>query len=459
MARFGDEQGTALVVTLLFLLVMGVLSTALVFTVQNEMKTSTSYKYSQQSFYQANAAVQNAVQWFADTTNYVPQSGTAPGVTLKADSGESTYPSDAVKDSFSASLGNKALEANSRNSGTNSVDATLTKHWDTQCIDIDTFDISACSVERWRLNTVGYWGAVDNPLGMTRITATIENNGAAFFDRALWGKNSVDLRGAMLIDSYDPKLGVWSEGNNQGHNGAIGSNYSVNWGGNATVYGAIGIGPQGSVDPADIPVCQGSNMTGCTTGGAPIRLTENREFNPVADFPVGNQNVIVNSNQTGSIPNAPLSNPDNRYNSIDVRGDLTFAPGTPDNPAEYFIDTLRQTGQGRIIVSGYTRLYVKTSLTLTGQGILNSGTSPNQLEVFYAGNNAVTMEGGSSAYVEMYAPNADLTIRGNTDFSGSFIANNVIATGGAKIHFSNGALKSPLIKRPFRVITWSQDSF
>ena len=64
MTNLKKEQGTALVATLMFLMAMGILSTALVFTVHNDMRTSVSYKYGQQSFYEANAAVQSAVNWF-----------------------------------------------------------------------------------------------------------------------------------------------------------------------------------------------------------------------------------------------------------------------------------------------------------------------------------------------------------------------------------------------------------
>src|SRR5512138_3373487 len=74
-STFKDEQGTALVVTLLFLMVMGVLSAALVFTSQTDIKTSASYKYNQQSFYEANAAVQDTVQWFANS--YTPYGNAA----------------------------------------------------------------------------------------------------------------------------------------------------------------------------------------------------------------------------------------------------------------------------------------------------------------------------------------------------------------------------------------------
>jgi Tfp pilus assembly protein PilX len=455
---FANERGTALIATVLFLMAMGVLSTALLFTVQNDMKTSASYKYAQQSFYEANAVVQDGVQWFSNS--YTPHANiadydiaaspvkmTAGGsdVKLTASGTLESYPEENVVNAFASRFGNVKLEANASNSGVYDMDATLMKHWNTQCINPTTFAIAPCSIERWRLNGTGYWGTAAKPIGRAQITAVIENSGSAFFDRALWGKNSVDLRGAMLIDSYDPRLGVWSPGVNQGYNGAVGSNNLIDMGGNASVYGDIGIGPTGTIDP-------GGTVTGDT-----VRLSEDRTFEPINNFSVGNQNVVVNVKDVTTIRNGTNNN---QYNNITVRGDLYFEPGPDEtHPSEYYIDSLSQTGQGRIFVSGYTRLYVKSNLVLTGQGVLNGGTDSSQLEIFYSGTSAVTFEGGCTAYVELYAPDADITLRGNTDFSGSFIGNNVLASGGAQIHFSNGSLRTPLIKRNFRIITWSQDSY
>lgn len=450
---FHSERGTALVATLLFLLAMGVLSTALVFTVENDMKTSSSYKYNQQALYQARAGVQNAVRWFAGS--YTPTTGTAldtsttypvqfegKDVLLAGKTGSvSVYPSELVAQSFNSELGNRTLEANSNNSGTFSVNATLMKHRAVikGCINTSTFVTFDCAIERWRLDSLGIWGTGSRPLGVSQITATVENNGQAFFDRALWGKDLVNLRGAMLIDSYNPRLGPWNPATNFGYNGAIGSNGMVDMGGSSTVRGDIGLGPSAGYNPG-----------GTLTGGV-VRLTENRDFPPIAPFAVGTRNEMVLPNEDPLI----IRNGDfnNMYGRITVRGTLIFESGT------YYIDELLQGAQGKIFVSGDTRLYIKSDLALTGQGILNYGMNPSQLTIVYAGSNAVAFEGGSSAYVEFYGPNADLTIRGNVDFSGSFVANNVIVAGGAMVHYSNASLEKNLIPQPFRLITWSQDSF
>ena len=70
LRKNNNEEGVALVSTLLFLAVLALLATALVFTVQNEMKTSTAYKYTEQAFFVADAGVQKAINWFRNS--YMP---------------------------------------------------------------------------------------------------------------------------------------------------------------------------------------------------------------------------------------------------------------------------------------------------------------------------------------------------------------------------------------------------
>lgn len=442
-----DERGTAVVATLMFLMAMGVLSTALVFTVQNEMKSSAAYRYGQQSMNVANAGIQNAIQWFQNTyVPWVPATGydltTVPvqysgdDVSLAGQSGySSVYPNTSVTASYASSLGNVSLQASSSNTGIYAVNATLLKYRGARFIDPTTFATYNASIERWRLNSLGYWGSIARPLGISQITATIENSGNAMFDRALWGIDSVDLGGTMEIDSYDPALGLWDASTNSGSLGSIGSNGTVDVGGTAKVHGDMAYGPSASYNV-------GSNAQ---VSGNIIQLSEPRYFPPIPAFGVGTSDVNVNSNSSGSI--TPGS-----YRDITVKGTLTFGPGT------YYIDELSVTAQGQIVISDTTTLYVKSALQMEGQGVANTSWDPSKLTVFYDGTSQMKMTGGSQAYIEVYAPRAEVQLNGNMDFFGSFIGKDVSITGGPKVHFSEGCLQQNLIPRPFRLITWSKDA-
>jgi hypothetical protein len=113
---------------------------------------------------------------------------------------------------------------------------------------------------------------------------------------------------------------------------------------------------------------------------------------------------------------------------------------------------------GKIVISDSTTLYVKTSLDMEGQGLANTSFDPAKLSVFYAGSSQMKITGGSQAYVEVYAPDAEVQLTGNADFFGSFIGKDVTIQGGPKVHFSEGCLQQNLIQRPYRLITWSKDA-
>ena len=441
-----DEQGTAIIATLMFLMAMGVLSTALVFTVQTEMKSSAAYKYGQQAMNVANAGVQNAVQWFQNSyVPWVPSTGynltTVPirineaDVVLAEQTGSSTYPNSTVSSGFASALGNVTLQANSGNTGIYTLNATLLKYKSAKFINPNTFVSYNSAIERWRVNSIGYWGSIANPLGIAQITATIENSGNALFDRAVWGIDSVDLGGTMSIDSYDPTLGTWNASTNSGDLGSIGSNGSVNVGGTAEVNGDMAYGPAASYSI-------GSNAA--VTGNV-VHLAEERYFPPLPPITVGTTNISVNPGNTASVTPGKFSN-------ITVKGTLTFGPGI------YDIDSLSVTSQGKIIISDTTTLRVKTALQMEGQGVANTSWDPSKLTVLYSGTSQMKMTGGSEAYVEVYAPNAEVQLNGNLDFFGSFIGKSVAVTGGPKIHFSEGCLQQNLVQRPFRLITWAKDA-
>ena len=448
--KLSNETGIALIATMLFLMAMGVLSTALVFTVQNEMKTSAAYKYSQQAFYVANAGVQRAVSWYADSyspdlsgsydqTKFPVEFSGSPVLLAGKEGYYSVFPDETTISAFSAEFYNRGLEANSDNSGVCALNATLLKHRPTSFLNPDTFEPMPSAIERWRISSTGFWGSAANPLGIAQITAEIENSGDALFDRALWGIESVDLIGGSYIDSYDPDLGLWDEFINSGNLGAIGSNGSVTLDGGADIRGAAAYGPDGTFYAGD--------NTSVSEGV--IHLPEPRTFPPIPDFEVGDTDVTAGPQaDPGDIVLDPGS-----YGKITARGAITLKEGT------YYIDEFNATSQSTVILEGDVTLYVRSSFSLEGQAIVNEDIAPPNFTVYYSGTDAAKLSGSSSAVYNYYGPNADLSLTGDTDFYGSFIGLVIKGAGGTNIHFNEGNLTRHLIPRPFRLITWSQDVF
>jgi len=459
-----NEKGVALVSTLLFLAVLGLLATALVFTVQNEMKTSTAYKYTQQAFYVADAGIQKSINWFRNS--YLPLINTSMDPTAynvgaeDYDTAESPveYDNDPVMlvgqsgstyifpntnssyaSSFASNFGNVSLQADSNNIGVYAVNATLLKHSPAMFVDPTTFISYPSAVERWRIDSIGYWGSTSNPMGVSNIEAVIENSGNALFDKALWGIDEVDLGGTVLVDSYDPEIGAYDPITNAGQEGSVGSNGSVSATGTVDIYGNMAWGPTGSYSA-------GPNIT--VTGNM-TQMQEERAFPPIPDFTID--------------PDSPDYSPMNEiieldpgtYGSLDLRnnGTIKLSPGV------YYIDEIAQSASATLEVTGNTTIFVKSGLDLSGQGVVNPTGDPTELTIYYDGTSEAKFVGGSSAYMEVYAPEAPVKLAGNADFFGSFIGKTLQLTGTPQVHFSLGMLDDNLMERPFRVLNWKQKTF
>ena len=171
-------------------------------------------------------------------------------------------------------------------------------------------------------------------------------------------------------------------------------------------------------------------------------------FPPIPAFTVGTTDVSLGGHDTQSIAAGSY-----RSVSVNSHAVLNLSPGN------YYIDSLTMGAQATINVTGATTLFIKSALTLDGQSIVNATADPTNLNIFYSGTNAATLVGGSGLYGEVYAPNAPVTLKGNSSFFGSFIGKTVNDSGTPDVHFDDGSLNKNLLPQPFRIITWSQDVY
>ncbi len=468
MKNYKDQQGSALIATLMFLMAMGVLSTALIFTVNNEMRTSTSYKVSQQAFYVADAGVQNAVRWFNTSYSaHIPGSDydstaspvkfSGSDVLLAGQQGfYSAYPDEAMRTSFLTNFNNISLQANTNNSGIYAVNATLLKYRQGNFINLTNFTNYDSGVERWRLNGIGYWGSVAHPQGIAHITVVIENSGTSIFDCTLCGKDSLKTTGGLTVNSYDPDNGPWNATTNNEDDGDVGTNGWIYADGTVDIDGQMAYGPGQTLTV-------GANVD---VSGGISQLPEPKVYPPVPSFSVGTVNKTVASSRDDTNPvylqPSDGSPTPGMFNDITIRGTLVLQPGA------YYINSITETAQGKIKLTGDTVLYVKSGFDVTGQGVVNSGTDPlipPKLTVYYYPNdplrltqNTAKLAGQSNVNINFYGPGAPLQIAGGSELSGSFIAQGIDASGGSTIHGNSGNKDTNLVQRPYRIVSWSQDS-
>ena len=449
----GSEHGAALVMALLVLSSFGLLTAAIVFTVGTETRVSTNYKYGQQAFYVANAGIQKSLNWFRNTyvaqppadydTTRVPVQYNNQAVLLAGQTGStSVYPNTSTSSSFAAALGGtQTLQTDIKNSGQYAANATLIRTQSVKFLNTTTFTLTNGALERWRLDSIGYWGTAASPMGTSEISAIVENSGSPFWGKALWARTDITLSGPSYVDSYDSSYGAYG-GTNTGNNGDIGTNGAssadkITLSGSSTIFGSVYRGPSGTFSSWDTPA--GSiSVKGTLTNGQP------KTFPTIPSFSVNTTNVTAPASITagtyGVVKNGNSAN------------NLTFGCGT------YYIDQLVLSGGSSLtLTSGCnTTLFVKTKVDLSGGSVANPTQDPSLFQIFYPGTTQVAISGTSGFYGAVYAPNAQITLSGASNFYGSFMGNAIVITGGGSVHYDGGLKKQFLTPLPYRIITWTQ---
>ena len=301
----GREQGVALVLVLLAMLVLSVLGAAIVFTARSETFAGYNYKLDTQADYLAKAGIQRAVNWFrsshyravsqgeANTYYLVTSTGSpynlytsnASPVTCKSGcsssnspvqlvgygSGSSNYPginnteatARAVAAAFASDLNNSAntrVTADAGNSGFFNINAVLINYQTVNVGYNPPFTVSP--VETWLITSKATWTSGS---GSSTAVATAEEEAiiqpiyVPTWGNALYGFCAVTMQGSAgtCTDAFNSALGAYGGGNPSVASGqcdsstasnviaagaAVGANGGVTLGSNVTVAGNVVIG-------------------------------------------------------------------------------------------------------------------------------------------------------------------------------------------------------------------------
>jgi Tfp pilus assembly protein PilX len=125
-------------------------------------------------------------------------------------------------------------------------------------------------------------------------------------------------------------------------------------------------------------------------------------------------------------------------------GTLTLAGGS-SSTVNLNVNTISLAGNSTLALASGT----SAVLNVAGQGVSSSGTvldftggslstgsyDPSKFQILYAGTANMKMTGGANSSAAVYAPNAQFTMSGNTDFYGSILSARFTDTGGATVHY------------------------
>lgn len=260
--------------------------------------------------------------------------------------------------------------------------------------------------------------------------------------------------------------------------GNIGSNGNTLLGGTSTnINGSVGAGGSSSQavgacpDPLTTtgqPKVQG-NQPGsvCPGPSCPISDIPTQTFpTPAAPNPMPpTTKKTINSSTTL----APGS-----YGNVSITGGstVTLQGGTPGNPAVYTLNSLSLAGNSTLVITGPVVINfggqgVTNVVDFTGGGFQNTTNVPGNFVLKYGGPTPCTapctpspqsatgaiIAGGTQAYGIFDFPNANVTMKGGSNFYGQVVANTVDDQGGTNLYYDTALTAAPSWNSPFHLIS------
>ena len=467
--RVPDENGVALILAMLVLLVLSTIGAALVFVTQTEIWSSSNYRTMLQARYAAEAGAQSAVNWLSYTftpptsgqlssnftlTTYPVKCSTGcsangSAIVLSAMDGvTANYPIAAQQTSFNTTLYNTSVPGVNVNTATFQVSATLLRATSTGFLT-------------WQITSVGKISGVRN--GQVQVVTTYEQSTTStpLVQYGLFatgtGCPALTISAGVTTDSYNSSSGPYSSSKNTTSGGDVGSNGGWLSSGSSAIKGNLWLQHPsvGSCPSADI------QYSGSLTYNAADTLTT--PYNPASPPSVSTPetttvlsggtttlstgtlygNFVTSGSNILSFPSAGTYN----INSITASGSLTFQ--MPASGGQVILN-FGGNGSGALTLSG---------VTLTNG---NANQVADDFIIYYAGTSGFTASGfttGGGAV--LYAPNAPVTLSGTSAWYGAIVASTLTDSGGAAIHFDTALLTAGGVGSspgPYRQIgfTWSK---
>lgn len=294
-------------------------------------------------------------------------------------------------------------------------------------------------------------GRFQNMDEISEAIVTLKPN--SLFSSASVQKQTINITGSMLTDSYNSDNGSYNVNGNIGNKGNlqtdIGSNGAVNIGGNSTVNGTITY--TGPKNPNAISV-KGNSATFIQPG---LNTLQPIIF-PVPTPPPGSPSITIDSKKGFDFTKGNTLPRDSGGNLI---------PGT----YSFVTSGISMNGGSVILPDPSTgvkiNLYADGNINITGNPMINGfvtttqGSGKNKVTVtkpesgipgnliVYGTNNTTSVifdvAGTPDLYWVLYAPNADITMKGNMSIYGSIISKTLTVQGNASIHYDTALDKIP----------------
>ena len=466
-----NDDGIAMVLSLLFMLLLSALGTAMLVLSRSETLSSVNYRMMSQARYGAESGVHKAAHFLLNSYTLPAATGTdllsnyntavspvqysnQPVVLSTLTGVAPNYPVTATQTAFAANAVGSVTAGNA--TVLYSSAATLLSMRSVIPYGSNT----PVTVQTWRITGRG---AIQGArTAEVEVSAVIERQVVPTFTYGLFatlpGCNALEFGGNVVTDSYDSSNISWVSGlpaiNAWG--GHVGTNGNLTVGGATTIRGTLSTPRTGVGDCRNGAVTAYDYQGNANITGGILKLPQQvRYVDPTMLTPApGTTEVVVNSASCAGIPLSPGSTCTITYPTMGV-GAATLDPqGTqmslPNmhvtsatlvlNAGIYNINSIQLTGNAKLrIGSGPVILYVTGTgesepVDLENGSVINPTFIASNFRILYAGPGTIKMTGGSTTSATVYAPNATTHVSGGADYYGAIVSKKIFFSGGSKLH-------------------------
>lgn len=441
-----QEQGVALIVALIILLILSTLTASLIFSSRTEIWSTSNYRLMMQSRYAAEAGAQNAINWLNNTytvtspgsfdTTKSPVQYNARPVILSAMTGvASNYPDAAVQTAFSTALLNKSLSGVANT--TYASYATL----------MSMKPIGSGYQQIWQVTAQGSIAGVK--AANVQLVETIEKNTSSLQNFAVYATSTacgaLSFDGNITTDSWNSAAGNYAS-TKQTTGGNLGTNGSMK--------GDSGDNIQGSLTTPQNPTtgsCPGAALSGIPASAVKGGIVRGA----VLSFP------------PPSMPAQPAGNASISNSYPD--GTFTLSPGTYGNitlhkttihvsAGVYNMNSFSTTDAASIIFdstpvvfnvwgtnpsggssAGYNFFKTGGPLSMSGS------TVPSAFAINSVSLGTFSLNDAWALYSMINVPNANVAFTNSGDLYGALIANKVTPTSNTKFHYDTASATSGVV--------------
>lgn len=389
-SRPGSAAGSALVVILILVTVAGVIALSAIGVARTEQKIAFNDQLSKQALNIADAGVGHVLATLKDTYSTaafqndfdleLPSDGTAGAMTTIG----------TVVDLDSAGIDYRFVNFGGPAADDGYYVRVVDNFDDTPNDATDDFD------RRVELISIGRIATAERELRVT-ITGTA-------FHYGLFARDDVRIRDNATTDSFDGSSGPYSAGT-AGSRGDVGANDDIE----LSATGALIDGNATAVDNINRP----AQVTGNVVQGAqPEILTSVPACSPY-------------STSAGIIAGV--------YNA--ATGDLTDDGGSLELAGGTYCFGNITVNPGAIwIVNAATTVFATGDVLIGGDGLDNATQQAINFDLRVSGNN-VRIQSSPTAYVRVYAPDADVRLYGGIDIYGAVVGDDVTLENLTRFHY------------------------